>query len=154
LQTTSDESAFKKQLMAQGLNVVIRKTATGRVYGMTFIDHNSKTVWNGSRLGKQFSANAFNDYWQANHQSQKEEPNFSKTKHTYHHKKAKSEPKSVHSFFDFLTDLTPQEDYNTDLGIIEALGGWLPLNQGEDYEEINFAYRMKKKKKKKRRKKS
>lgn len=150
LQTTSNENAFKKQLIAQGLNVVIRKTATGRIYGMTFIDHNSKTVWNGSRLGKQFSANAFNKYWQSNHQSQKEEPSSLKTKHTHHQKKAESEPESVHSFFDFLTDPSSKESYDTDLGLIEALGGWLPLDQGEDYEEIDFAYRMKKKKKKKR----
>lgn len=33
----------------------------GRIYGVTFIDHNTMTVLNGSRLGKQFSANALNE---------------------------------------------------------------------------------------------
>src|SRR5690606_4245147 len=66
MQTTSDEKGFKKQLGEQGINAVIRRNDTGRIYGMTFIDHNSKTVWNGSRLAKELSANAFNDYWNNN----------------------------------------------------------------------------------------
>ncbi|WP_346986206.1 hypothetical protein [Chryseobacterium sp. POE27] len=66
LQSADDEQAFKKQLAEQGINTVVRKNDTGRIYGITFIDHNSKTVWNGSRLGKEFSANVFNDWW--NHQ--------------------------------------------------------------------------------------
>ena len=33
----------------------------GRLYGITFIDHTSRTVFNGSRLGKPFSANVFNE---------------------------------------------------------------------------------------------
>ncbi len=48
LKTTSDEQAFKKQLTEQGINVVVRRNDTGRIYGITFIDHNSKAVWNGS----------------------------------------------------------------------------------------------------------
>lgn len=42
---------------------MVHRNDAGRIYGMTFIDHNSKTVWNGSRLGKELSANVFNDYW-------------------------------------------------------------------------------------------
>ena len=42
LQSTADELSFKKQLGEQGINVVIRRNDTGRIYGMTFIDHNSK----------------------------------------------------------------------------------------------------------------
>ena len=62
LKSTSDEQAFKKQLAEQGINVVVRRNDTSRIYGITFIDHNSKTVWNGSRLAKELSANTFNDY--------------------------------------------------------------------------------------------
>jgi hypothetical protein len=32
----------------------------GRIYGATFIDHEQKYVFNGSRLGREFSANVFN----------------------------------------------------------------------------------------------
>lgn len=33
---------------------------------LTLIDHNSRSVWNGSRLGKELSANIFNNYWNNN----------------------------------------------------------------------------------------
>ena len=45
LKTTSDEQAFKKQLAEQGINVVVRRNDIGRIYGITFIDHNSKAFW-------------------------------------------------------------------------------------------------------------
>jgi len=48
-------------LKAKGIDVLFRQNDAGRIYGMTFIDHESRTVLNGSRLGKEFSANVFND---------------------------------------------------------------------------------------------
>ena len=36
---------------------LLRRNESGRIYGVTFIDHTSRTVLNGSRLGKEFSAN-------------------------------------------------------------------------------------------------
>ncbi len=47
LQSTTDELSFKKQLTEQGINVVVRRNDVGRIYGITFIDNNSKTIWNG-----------------------------------------------------------------------------------------------------------
>ena len=35
----------------------------GRIYGVTFIDHDNRVVLNGSRLGKEYSANVFNDLY-------------------------------------------------------------------------------------------
>lgn len=52
LTSTVTEKDFKKKLGEMGINVKIRRNETGRIYGITFIDHNSKTVWNGSSLGK------------------------------------------------------------------------------------------------------
>ena len=40
---------------------MFRYTDNGRIYGATFIDHNTMSVLNGSRLGKEFSANALNE---------------------------------------------------------------------------------------------
>ncbi len=37
------------------------RTIQAGIYGVTFIDHENRTVLNGSRLGKDFSANVFND---------------------------------------------------------------------------------------------
>ena len=45
-----------------------------------------------------------------------------------------------HHLFDFLNTNEKHED-----GLIEALGGLLPEAQGEDYEEQDFANKMKKK---------
>ena len=42
-----------------GIDVVFRENEEGRIYGVTFIDHRNREVYNGSRLGKEFSANAF-----------------------------------------------------------------------------------------------
>ena len=56
-----DRVLFERELMRQGIGVVFRTNDAGRIYGTTFIDHADKTVFNGSRLGKEFSANVFND---------------------------------------------------------------------------------------------
>ena len=57
----TDRDDFTAKLKAQNIDVVLRYTDEGRIYGVTFIDHNTMTVLNGSRLGKQFSANALNE---------------------------------------------------------------------------------------------
>ena len=56
-----DRALFERELMRQGIGVVFRTNDAGRSYGATFINHADKTVFNGSRLGKEFSANVFND---------------------------------------------------------------------------------------------
>ena len=56
-----DRTLFERELMRQGIGVVFRTNDAGRIYGATFINHADKTVFNGSRLGKEFSANVFND---------------------------------------------------------------------------------------------
>lgn len=50
---------FVRLLASRGIDVVFRENDDGRIYGVTFIDHKNKEVYNGSRLGKEFSANAF-----------------------------------------------------------------------------------------------
>ena len=141
LQYTSDELSFKKQLSEQGINVVIRRNDADRIYGITFIDHNSKTVWNGSRLSKELSANTFNDYWNNNIEPDIKEPVIQQQKISTSNN-ANLPAEEPHHLFDFLTT-----DKHED-GLIEALGGLLPEAQGEDYEEQDFANKMKKKRKK------
>ncbi|ADQ15971.1 Relaxase/mobilization nuclease family protein [Leadbetterella byssophila DSM 17132] len=148
LKTTSDELSFKKQLAEQGINVVVRRNDAGRIYGMTFIDHNSKTVWNGSRLAKELSANIFNDYWNNNIQPEVKEPPELQSKIS-HAKDIEDLPlEKPHHLFDFLNTEPIPEKYEG--GLIEALGGLLPEAQGEDYEEQDFANKMKKKRKRQR----
>ena len=57
----TDKEDFTYKLKDYGIDVVFRYTDEGRIYGVTFIDHNTMTVLNGSRLGKHFSANALNE---------------------------------------------------------------------------------------------
>jgi hypothetical protein len=139
MQSTSDEEAFKKQLGEQGINVVARRNDTRRIYGITFIDHNSKTVWNGSRLGKELSANTFNDYWNNNIAPEIKEPIELQLKISASND-ADLPAEEPHHLFDFLHTSEKHQG-----GLIEALGGLLPEANGEDYQEQDFANRMKKK---------
>lgn len=61
LAQSTGKDDFTSRLKNSGIDVAFRYTDEGRIYGVTFIDHNTMTVLNGSRLGKQFSANALNE---------------------------------------------------------------------------------------------
>ncbi len=58
---TRDE--FWQLLKADGIDAVFRINPVGKIYGVTFIDHNAGIVANGSVLGKEFSANVFNELY-------------------------------------------------------------------------------------------
>jgi len=50
-----------KSLEKQGIVTVKRENQEGRLYGITFVDHRTKCVFNGSSLGKKYSANGLLD---------------------------------------------------------------------------------------------
>lgn len=56
---SSGKDDFIAKLREKGIDILICENNDGRIYGVTFIDHNTHTVLNGSRLGREFSANAF-----------------------------------------------------------------------------------------------
>lgn len=134
IHTTSNETDFKKQLLEQGINTVVRRNDNGRIYGMTFIDHESRSVCNGSQLDRSLSANVFNEWW--NNENKPElnmQENFVSNTNTMDNLPTKD-------LFEFI----PQEHSNKfDLGLFNLL----PEAQGDDYEEEQFGNRMKKKKK-------
>lgn len=131
---TESERDFKRQLLEQGVNVVVRRNNEGRAYGITFIDHESRSVWNGSHLGKQLSANVFDQWW----------TNGIKASNALGlpDKNAISDSKEegLAGPFQFL-------DERSDVGLLDALANLLPDNPREDYEERAFEDRMKKKRK-------
>lgn len=47
-----------KALQKERIQVVLRQNDKGFIYGITYVDHHTKCVFNGSHLGKQYSANA------------------------------------------------------------------------------------------------
>ena len=61
LATTRTEGEFRAALQKRGIDPVLRRNEEGRIVGATFIDHNERAVLNGSRLGKELSANVLNE---------------------------------------------------------------------------------------------
>lgn len=72
LNQASGKDDFIAKLKERNIDVVFRYTDEGRIYGVTFVDHDTMTALNGSRLGKDFSANALNARF--NQQQQQTEP--------------------------------------------------------------------------------
>ncbi|MCJ7932229.1 MAG: relaxase/mobilization nuclease domain-containing protein [Chryseobacterium sp.] len=137
MHTTSNETDFRKQLTEQGINTVVRRNDSGRIYGITFIDHESRSVWNGSALDRSLSANVFEDWWNnGNKPELKIQDSPVSTMNVIDHQPTKD-------LFEFISQ---EHSQNTDLGLFSLL----PDALGVDYEEEQFANRMKKKKKRRR----
>jgi hypothetical protein len=102
---------------------LFRKNDSGRIYGATFIDYKQKFVFNGSRLGKDFSANVFQEKFNASEQTT-------------------VEPKSP-------GQEQPQTTFDS-TSSIENLSGLLGFEtRGENPEEEAFIRKIKRKKKRK-----
>ena len=63
LEETYHRDKFVSLLKAKGVDTVLRLTDEGRIYGATFIDHRTCCVLNGSRMGKELSANALQEHF-------------------------------------------------------------------------------------------
>ncbi|MEQ7802078.1 relaxase/mobilization nuclease domain-containing protein [Pedobacter sp. ASV1-7] len=58
-------SQFEQEMKKQGVEVAFRQNAQGFIFGVTFVDHHSQTVFNGSDLGKAYTAKAISDRFRA-----------------------------------------------------------------------------------------
>lgn len=119
-------------LKAKGVDVVFRETDTGRIYGATFIDHNTGCVLNGSRMGKELSANALEQWVSMRKAQAADNPTF--------------EPQSYAPQQQESAAQQPEGD--------TVVGGMLDLSMlpdGTDPEEEAFRRRMQRKKKKRQR---
>ena len=125
-----DRAGFEKELAKNGIGILFRENEQGRIYGATFIDHEQKAVFNGSRLGKEFSANVFNDL-------------FSGKQSELIQQQSKNDTGQSFEPFD-----RKQEDDSVAGGLFSLL---TPETNGTDYQEEAFAKRMKKKKRKQKR---
>ncbi|MBO9692981.1 conjugal transfer protein MobB [Chryseobacterium sp.] len=135
ISTSRTETAFKKQLLEQGIATVIRENDAARIYGITFIDHNSKSVWNGSQLSKELSANSFNKLW--------------------NEAEIKRETKHDHNDHFNLSQEICTEQFLTDniSGVFDGFfSGLLSLDTNEDQDEQIFESHMKKRQRKRRKK--
>ncbi len=57
-QSPATMTAFTTLLKQKNMDTVLRENAEGRLYGITFIDHQNKAVFNGSDIGKGYSVAA------------------------------------------------------------------------------------------------
>lgn len=58
--TSWSQNSFCRHLRDKGVEAVFRTNPTGRICGVTFVDHVQGIVANGSMLGKHYAANTFN----------------------------------------------------------------------------------------------
>lgn len=142
--SSKDEQAFKMKLKKEGIDTVVRKNENGRIYGITFIDHRSRMVLNGSRLGKEFSANNFNDYWNNNIRPEIEIPDQMQTKKSQPTNEDQP-PEEFDRHLDFLNDSEQYSDI-----FIETLGTLIPGSPNNNYEEEHFTDKIRKRKKRRR----
>ncbi|HXH99316.1 MAG TPA: relaxase/mobilization nuclease domain-containing protein [Sphingobacteriaceae bacterium] len=56
--TKMSQAGFILALAAKEIQVIFRKNEEGRIFGVTFVDHQHQVVFNGSDLGKSYSAPA------------------------------------------------------------------------------------------------
>ena len=67
LRRSATKEDFRDNLYRKGIDVLFRENDEGRLYGITFIDHSNGCVVNGSRLGKELSANAVAEWFDRPH---------------------------------------------------------------------------------------
>jgi hypothetical protein len=123
---------FEKGLEKQNISVLFRENEQGRIYGATFIDHEQKCVFNGSRLGREFSANVFNDLFNGN----------------VHRPEQREEHRAGQSVEPF-TPSNREQDESSGIGGLFDL--FTPETMGDEIAEQNFVRRLKKKQKRQRR---
>jgi hypothetical protein len=75
LNLKASQAGFKQALTAKNIEVVFRQNETGKLYGVTFIDHQNRTVFKGSDLGKTYSASALESYFNKAENIKTENPN-------------------------------------------------------------------------------
>ena len=128
LRETYHEGKFVSLLKAKGIDTVLRLTDEGRIYGATFIDHRTGCVLNGSRMGKELSANALQEYFILPYAAEKPIPFIIHPEETV----------QEHS-------VVQDDNENPSFG----LGLFNPSGQAVNAEEEDFIRKMKRRKKRK-----
>ncbi len=149
MKTLLSRAEFEKQLDASGINIVFRQNDTCRIYGVTFIDHQNQCVLNGSRLGKEFSANVFNELFPASPLNGENESEQQSQHHMNSEGNVGAGGGNGRSFEPDLSQKETGTDNNN--SVDAALNIFSVESNGTDSEEEAFIRRMRKKKKRKKR---
>ena len=142
LAESSSLEDFKARLQRQGMDVVLRYTDTGRIYGATFIDHDSRSVLNGSRMCKELSANALEQYFNSphDHEQTQQEQSTGQT----------SGGSPFNGADQWQSQPATSVDYDQSHSEFDGFGLFTTDNPAVDPAEEEFRRRMQRKKKKRR----
>ena len=139
---SSSVEDFKEQLRQQGMDVVFRYTEAGRIYGVTFIDHDSRSVLNGSRMCKELSANALEQYFNSPHDHEQTQQGQSTGQ--------ASGGSPFNGADQWQSQPTASVDYDHSHSDFDGFGLFTTDNPAVDPAEEEFRRRMQRKKKKRR----
>ena len=135
----TDKQTLLKDLAKNNINVVFRENTDGRIYGVTFIDHQSRCVFNGSKMGKEFSANIFNELFKDD-TTNKHQLIINPADNTT---KGSETDNPIERFTENTEYNNKQEDSAVDISLLEQ--------HGSDYAEEAFTRRMENEEKKRKR---
>lgn len=135
-------SEFRADLQGKGIDLVLRYNDGGRLIGAAYIDHNDRTVLNGSALGKEFSANKLSERFADF--SQREDLHVPQTTAPLQPDTARK-PSAPAPQGQAVSDAKPQPEQGG-----EALGGILSVLTPETHADDNQAAPAPRRKKKRR----
>jgi len=131
-----------KALEKQGIHVALRQSEKGLIYGITYVDHQTKCVFNGSELGKQYSAKAIQERCQQKTVSEQKLPPHTAQKPIGLQPEANAVEAEAKAHLNTMQIAAPFKEIENILDVLmqpEQTSNYLP-------------YQLKKKRKKKRRK--
>ncbi len=152
LHRSVDREQFREELSRRGIDVVFRENDAGRLYGVTYIDHTNHCVLNGSRLGKELSANAISEWFKNPHPTiaprEEQHEHEHENEHGYRH--GGHEDHSPRQPFEPLNEEQSQSRDDNDESLSFGSLFDLPFDSGgyDDSEDENIANAIQRRKKK------
>ena len=152
LRRTYDKDELVLMMKAKGIDCFFRYTDEGRLYGATFIDHRTRCILNGSRMGKEFSANALERHFNTPIEEQvpfkEHKDNEQERYHDSDTDTESSQRQTQQSSYDSGTEY--RHSASSTASFLDALDFLNTDNPVTDAEEETFRRKLQRKKKKRR----
>ena len=150
LRRTYDKVELIQILKEKGIDSVFRYTDEGRLYGATFIDHRTRCVLNGSRMGKEFSANTLDKHINTPIEEQRPSPEHEDNEQEQYHDSDTDTSDYQHQSQPFQDDSGTEYRYSASgtASFLDALDFLNTDNPVTDAEEEAFRRKLQRKKKK------
>lgn len=113
------KATFLKELQQQNIHATFRQNDHGFIYGLTFIDNKNRAVFNGSDLGKEYSAKAITEKFTATDKAIQPKTYLKPQQQTTYLKKGEQESTYLHppEPTKFLETLFDKSDYEPFAGM-------------------------------------